>query len=108
MAEIAKKLAASDKKSSKPRIAVITQGPDSTIVASSETGETKTYPVTRLAADAVIDTNGAGDAFAGGFLGALASGKSVDEAIEVGHKMGAMNVGLVGPTFKFPKVNVMA
>ncbi|KAM0788945.1 hypothetical protein ACM66B_003020 [Microbotryomycetes sp. NB124-2] len=107
IAEIAKKLAASEKKGPKPRLVVITQGPESTIVASSETGDAKTYPVSKLPEDAVIDTNGAGDAFAGGFLGAYAHGKPLDEAIEVGHKLGQMCVGLVGPSYKYPKVSVM-
>lgn len=40
----------------------------------------------------IVDTNGAGDAFAGGVLGALVAGKALDEAVEVGHKMGAMCV----------------
>ncbi|KAK4056628.1 adenosine kinase [Microbotryomycetes sp. JL221] len=108
IAEIAKKLAAFEKKGTQPRLVVITQGPDSTIVASSETGEAKTFPVSALPSDKVIDTNGAGDAFAGGFLGARAAGKSIDEAIEVGHKLGQHCVQLVGPTFPWPKVNVMA
>jgi adenosine kinase len=43
----------------------------------------------------IVDTNGAGDAFAGGFLGALVSGKSIDEAVLAGHKLGAMCVQLV-------------
>lgn len=92
---------------------IITQGSESTIVASSDPEQSglstspKTYPVTKLAESAIVDTNGAGDAFAGGFLGARALGKSVDEAVEVGHKLGAMCVGLNGPSFKFPKVNVL-
>ena len=42
-----------------------------------------------------MDTNGAGDAFAGGFVGAMILGKSHDEAVEVGHRLGAMCVGQV-------------
>lgn len=90
---------------------IITQGASSTIVASSTsssaTPTTKVYPVTPLPASAIVDTNGAGDAFAGGFMGAYALGKSVDQAVEVGHKMGAMSVGLVGPQWIFPKVDVL-
>lgn len=40
-------------------------------------------------------------------MGAYALGKSVDQAVEVGHKMGAMSVGLVGPQWIFPKVDVL-
>jgi adenosine kinase len=63
-------------------------------------------PVAKLEAEQIFDTNGAGDMFAGGFLGAYVSGKSVDESIEVGHTLGAMCVQQVGPTLKFPKVKI--
>ncbi len=55
----------------------------------------------------IVDTNGAGDAFAGGVVGALVLGKSIDEAINVGHKLGGMCIGQVGPILKFPKENVL-
>jgi hypothetical protein len=56
--------------------------------------------VQKLAESEIIDTNGAGDAFAGGFMGALVLGKSLDEAIEIGHKMGAMNLKEVSVSSK--------
>ena len=65
------------------------------------------YPVKALSNTEIVDTNGAGDAFAGGFIGAFALGKSLDDSVEVGHRMGGMCVGEVGPTFKFPKVDVL-
>jgi sugar/nucleoside kinase (ribokinase family) len=71
---------------------VITQGAQSTVVASSDPSAPKVYPVTPLADSQIVDTNGAGDAFAGGFMGALVSGKSIDECVEVGHRLGAMCV----------------
>lgn len=45
--------------------------------------------------------------FAGGFLGAIAQGKSLDEAIAVGHKLGQMCCGQIGPKLAFPKENVL-
>jgi len=51
--------------------------------------------------------NGAGDAFAGGLVGALAAGKSLDEAIEVGDTLGTMCVTHVGPQYRWPKVRVL-
>ena len=45
--------------------------------------------------------------FAGGFLGALALGKDIDECIEVGHRLGRMCCGQIGPKLDFPKVNVL-
>ncbi|ORY91483.1 carbohydrate kinase PfkB [Leucosporidium creatinivorum] len=107
ISEIALKLSASKKISTLPRLVVITQGPESTIVASTETGKATVYPVTPLPASAIVDTNGAGDAFAGAFLGARSIGKSIDEAVEAGHKLGQMCVGCAGPTFSWPKQQIL-
>lgn len=85
---------------------VITQGSDSTVVVEGE-GEPKIFSVNKLEDSQIVDTNGAGDAFAGGFCGALVAGKSIAEAVEIGHKMGAMCVGQVGPQFKFPKEKLL-
>lgn len=94
---IAKSIAALPKSnSSRSRTVIITQGSNSTVVvAATEPDKPKTFPVDPLKDEQIVDTNGAGDAFAGGFLGALVSGKSVDEAILAGHKLGAMCVQLV-------------
>lgn len=54
------------------------------------------YPVDKIPEDQIVDTNGAGDMFAGGFVAALASGKSLGEAVQVGHKLGAMCITQVG------------
>lgn len=51
--------------------------------------------VSALPPSEIVDTNGAGDMFAGGYLGAVVLGKSTDEAVEIGHKLGAMCVGQV-------------
>ncbi|KAF8323142.1 Ribokinase-like protein [Clavulina sp. PMI_390] len=92
---------------SRPRTVIITNGSESTFVATSGAGAAKKFPVTKLPASEIVDTNGAGDCFAGGFMGALMLGKSVDEAVEVGHKLGAMCVGQVGPMLKWPKETVV-
>lgn len=76
---------------SRPRVVIFTQGADSTIlVSSAEPDLPKVYPVNKV--DNIVDTNGAGDAFAGGFLGAFVAGKGIDDCVEAGHKMGAMCV----------------
>lgn len=77
---------------SRARTVIITQGPHSTIVATFGDEAPKVHPVTPLASEAIVDTNGAGDAFAGGFLGAHVIGKELDVCIEVGHKLGRMCV----------------
>ncbi|KIJ54901.1 hypothetical protein M422DRAFT_24784 [Sphaerobolus stellatus SS14] len=109
IAAVAKAIAALPKVNpSKPRIVVITQGAESTVVVDGDDLENaKVYPVSKLAADKIVDTNGAGDMFAGGFVGSLILGKSVEEAVEVGHKLGQMCVTQVGPQLQWPKVQVV-
>ncbi|KAF8899318.1 Ribokinase-like protein [Infundibulicybe gibba] len=91
-----------------PRVVVITQGADSTVLVSASAPDSpQVFAVHALSDDEIVDTNGAGDAFAGGFLGGLVAGKSLDECVEVGHKLGGMCVGQVGPQYKWPKVKVL-
>lgn len=94
LSAVARALALSPKSNpSRARTVIFTQGPESTIVATAVDGATpKIHSVHPLKDEEIVDTNGAGDAFAGGVLGALSIGKSIDEAVEVGHKMGAMCV----------------
>eukprot|EP01138_Halocafeteria_seosinensis_P013588 gb/GECG01013877.1/.p1 GENE.gb/GECG01013877.1/~~gb/GECG01013877.1/.p1 ORF type:complete len:344 (+),score=49.87 gb/GECG01013877.1/:1-1032(+) len=69
-----------DKKS---RMVVITQGSESTVVAQD--GKTTTFPVTPMDKNEIVDLNGAGDAFVGGFLSQYALGRSVKNCVEAGH-----------------------
>mmetsp|Transcript_65023 Transcript_65023/g.174594 ORF Transcript_65023/g.174594 Transcript_65023/m.174594 type:complete len:97 (+) Transcript_65023:188-478(+) len=69
------------KNASRPRIVVITQGADDTIVATA--GSVRTFPVPKV--DNIVDTNGAGDAFCGGFLAMLMEGRSLEEAVKAGN-----------------------
>mmetsp|Transcript_37971 Transcript_37971/g.90816 ORF Transcript_37971/g.90816 Transcript_37971/m.90816 type:complete len:340 (-) Transcript_37971:191-1210(-) len=65
-----------------PRKVVITQGCDPTVVAIR--GQVKTYPVQSLPKEKLVDTNGAGDAFVGGFLAALSKGKDIEACCKAG------------------------
>ncbi|KAG5643551.1 hypothetical protein DXG03_000692 [Asterophora parasitica] len=109
LAAIAKEIAISPKtNASRPRVVVFTQGAESTIlVTSTEPDSPKVFAVKALKDEEIVDTNGAGDAFAGGFLGALVAGKSLEECVETGHILGSMCVGQVGPQYKWPKVQVL-
>jgi len=79
--EIAAKIAALPKASgTRGRTVVITQGADATVVY--ENGRTHLVPVIPLAADKLVDTNGAGDAFVGGFLTGLAGGATLSDALD--------------------------
>jgi adenosine kinase len=68
---------------SKPRTVVFTQGSRSTLVACG--GEVTEYPVEPLAKELLVDTNGAGDAFVGGFLSQLVRGRDVEACVKAGH-----------------------
>lgn len=65
------------------RVVVFTQGASSTLVATSD--KATSYPVPPISKDAIVDTNGAGDAFVGGFLSRFVLGQSLDKCVEAGH-----------------------
>eukprot|EP00604_Paraphysomonas_vestita_P001614 CAMPEP_0174822316 /NCGR_PEP_ID=MMETSP1107-20130205/14955_1 /TAXON_ID=36770 /ORGANISM="Paraphysomonas vestita, Strain GFlagA" /LENGTH=268 /DNA_ID=CAMNT_0016040907 /DNA_START=159 /DNA_END=966 /DNA_ORIENTATION=+ len=95
---IALKIAAQPKASgSRPRIVVFTQGSEPTIVASN--GQVKTYAVDVLAKENLVDTNGAGDAFVGGFLSRLVRGETIDECVRAGHYASRVIIQRSGCTF---------
>jgi len=71
------------------RTVVVTQGKDPTIVAVN--GFTTEYAITALPKEKLVDTNGAGDAYVGGFLAALSKGKAIPECC----KAGAYSAGVI-------------
>jgi len=79
---IAKKLAALPKEGDKPRTVVITQGSSPTCVCVN--GEVTEYPILKLSAKKLVDTNGAGDAYVGGFLSGLVHGKDTHYCCQAG------------------------
>lgn len=82
--EVALAVAALPKKDdSRPRTVVFTQGSESTIVAYN--GSVTVYPVDPLSKELLVDTNGAGDAFVGGFLSQLVNGKDMEACVKAGH-----------------------
>lgn len=64
------------------RMVIITQGTEPVIVAKD--GETTEFPVEILPPEKIIDTNGAGDAFVGGFIAQLVKGNSLENCIKCG------------------------
>ena len=77
------------------RTVVITQGTDDTLVVVN--GSLTRFPVSKV--DNVIDTNGAGDAFVGGYLSQLLQGKSIKEAVNAGHYIARTIVQTSGISF---------
>ncbi|XP_006824957.1 uncharacterized protein LOC100371695 isoform X2 [Saccoglossus kowalevskii] len=82
--EIALKMCSLPKKNDKKsRIVVITQGTDPVLVAKD--GNVTEYEINKIPAKDIEDTNGAGDAFAGGFLAQLVQGKPIEECVRCGN-----------------------
>lgn len=95
VAEIAMKVSKYPKENgSRARVVVFTQGKDPTVVATN--GKVSQFPVTLVPPEKLVDTNGAGDAFVGGFLSQLATGKNIDECIRAGNYAGGMMVQCSG------------
>jgi adenosine kinase len=101
--EIAKHIALLPKaNSARPRIVVITQGPDATVVAianGQDSVQVTEYPTATIEGDEIVDTNGAGDAFAGGFMGKLILGGSVEECVKAGQWLAGLCLRCNGPAY---------
>jgi adenosine kinase len=73
----------SKKNGAVPRTVVFTQGSECTIVACN--GKVEVFAVEALSKDLLVDTNGAGDAFVGGFLSQHLQGKEIADCVKAGH-----------------------
>jgi adenosine kinase len=109
-----------------PRTVVITRGAGPTLlISSARPNNPQLFPVAPLKDEEIVDTNGAGDAFAGGFLAAYVSGRKQNQCVEAGHKLAKICIGQVrlmltltssaqrlqqiqiGPQYKWPKVSIL-
>lgn len=82
--EIALKISAMEKRNGeRQRMVVFTQGADPTIIAYE--GKVTEYSTQKLSPDQIVDTNGAGDSFVGGFLSQFITGADILKCVEVGH-----------------------
>jgi ribokinase len=75
-----------------PRSVVITLGAAGAVVADGS----RVWRVPAVAVDEVVDTTGAGDAFAGALASALAGGARLADAVSAGMAAGAQAVGRAG------------
>jgi len=101
---IAKKIASYEKASNtRPRIVIITQGAEPTIVATGRAGEEATVeliPVAPIDASLIVDTNGAGDSFVGGFFAELAKGSDLTTAVNVGNVLAGKVIQRSGAVYE--------
>lgn len=77
------------------KIIVFTQGAQESIVVKD--GFVLSVPVPPVAE--VVDTNGAGDCFVGGFLAGLAQSLSLQECVDMGHALAAKIISKIGIHF---------
>ena len=89
------------------RTVLVTNGAKATIRAVQGEAQPHIHEVPKINPADIVDTNGAGDAFAGGVVAGLILGKPIDVAIDVGHRLGGMCIGQVGPVLRFPKEKVL-
>jgi len=82
---------------SRKRTVVITQGCDPTVVAIN--GVITKYPVIVLPKEKLVDTNGAGDSYVGGFLAALSKGLDMAACCKAGAYAASVIVQRSGCTF---------
>lgn len=70
------------------RVAIVTQGAEPTLVAAFDetTGDyaIKEFPIEPLTKEQIVDTNGAGDSFVGGFLSQLFQDHGLDKCMACG------------------------
>lgn len=82
--EIALKISALPKANgTRGRVVVITQGSRPTIVAMN--GRISSFSVPALDQAAIVDLNGAGDAFVGGFFSQLIKGETIQACVDAGN-----------------------
>jgi len=105
--EAAKHIAKSKKANQKrPRFAIVTQGADQVIIAEHDPATPEAdvkvshVEVPKIESDLIIDTNGAGDSFVGGFLAAISQGSSVEDSVKAGVKMSGIVVQRLGCQFE--------
>lgn len=64
------------------RVAVITQGKDPVLLVQN--GQITEIPVEELSSEEIVDTNGAGDAFVGGFLAQFVKERPLEACVRCG------------------------
>ena len=102
----AAKIIASWEKASatRPRRVIITQGAEPTIVVTCQPGSEPTVeliPVAPVDPETIVDTNGAGDSFVGGFFAQLAlNGDDIAAAVNKGNELAGKVIQKSGCVFE--------
>ena len=88
------------KSNGSPRTCIITQGSEATLVSVGGAA-VQTFTVPKLDAKLIVDTNGAGDSFVGGFYSRLIQGKELASCVAAGHAAAGLCIQQSG--CKMPK-----
>ncbi|KAG6079639.1 hypothetical protein E4U31_006424 [Claviceps sp. LM219 group G6] len=80
------------------RVAIITQGTEPTLVAIQGEDQIKEFPVHAISKEQINDTNGAGDAFAGGLLAGIMQGKDLATSVDMGQWLARLSIQELGPS----------
>ena len=102
---IAKVIASYEKSNTnRPRIVIITQGSEPTILATCQPGQESTVeliPVAPIDPATIVDTNGAGDSFVGGFFAQLVQNPDdLRTAVNKGNELGGKVIQKSGCIFE--------
>lgn len=95
--EVAIKMSRMEGKTQRPKKIVITRGKESVVVASE--GKAELFDVPVIDSSLVLDTNGAGDSFVGGFLYELIRGSNLRKCIAAGNYLAQEVIQLSGCSF---------
>lgn len=85
---------------------IFTHGEKPTIVVSAK--GTSTHPVKLLPKDKFVDSNGAGDAFAAGFVAGMTEEKPFETCLGMGQWLASLSLQEVGPSYPKEKLQYQA
>ncbi|KAF2799596.1 adenosine kinase-like protein [Melanomma pulvis-pyrius CBS 109.77] len=91
--------------SKRQRTVVFTQGTDPTVAVTAKQGggvDVVEKVVHKIGEDKINDTNGAGDAFAGGFVAGIVQGKTLETSIDMGQWLAKLSIQELGPSYPSP------
>lgn len=95
--EIAKSISKLPKLGDRERTVIITQGHNPVIIAVGD--KIQQIEVVKLDQNKIVDTNGAGDAFVGGFIAQYVKGESIEKCIDSGVWAATLIIQRSGCTF---------
>lgn len=96
--EIALKVASLPKvNQNRKRVVIFTQGPNPVLVCRE--GAITEYPILPITEEEIVDTNGAGDSWVGGFLSQLVQDKSIGECVRGGNYTANVVIKMSGCTY---------